>query len=107
MTPTIGITLAILAFLIVMLFTHKIPYGMAAMICCIAFVVTGIADIPTAFSGFSSSTTILVATMMVIGIALGKTSIIHKLKGILNNMQGKKGIALVATICVIHLLFHR
>ena len=101
MTPTIGITLAILAFLIVMLFTHKIPYGMAAMICCIAFVVTGIADIPTAFSGFSSSTTILVATMMVIGIALGKTSIIHKLKGILNNMQGKKGIALVATICVI------
>lgn len=101
MTFTVAVVLLILAFLIMMLFTHLIPYGLTAMICCIAFVLTGVADIPTAFSGFSSSTTIMVATMMVVGIALSKTSLIHRLKNALNHMQGKTGLILVGAIALL------
>ena len=60
------VTDLILLFMVVMLLSHKLPYGLTAMICCTLFVLTGVTDIKTAFSGFSSSTTIMVATMIVV-----------------------------------------
>lgn len=66
MTIEMIIVLAILAFMVVMLLTRIIPYGVTAMICCVAFVLTGVCDLSTAFSGLSNSTTIMVATMIVV-----------------------------------------
>ena len=57
MNPQMIIVLCILAFMVVMLLTHKLPYGVTGMICCVLFVLTGVADLSTAFSGLSSSTT--------------------------------------------------
>lgn len=95
MTTEMMIVLCILAFMVIMLLTHKLPYGVTAMICCVLFVLTGVADIPTAFSGFSNSTTIMVATMIVLASALGKTSLVARLRKIMSDMQGKKGVILM------------
>ena len=101
MTIEMIIVLAILAFMVVMLLTRIIPYGVTAMICCVAFVLTGVCDLSTAFSGLSNSTTIMVATMIVVASALGKTSLVHRLRGIMTNLQGKQGIFLVVALYVI------
>ena len=101
MTAEVVITLCILAFMVIMLLTGKLPYGVTAMLCCVAFVLTGVADISTAFSGFSGSTVIMVATMMVVAQCLGKTSLIHRLRAALNSMQGKSGMILVGAILLI------
>ncbi|WP_283128161.1 SLC13 family permease [Allofournierella massiliensis] len=101
MTIEMIIVLAILAFMVVMLLTRIIPYGVTAMICCVAFVLTGVCDLSTAFSGLSNSTTIMVATMIVVASALGKTSLVHRLRGVMTNLQGKQGIFLVVALCVI------
>ncbi|WP_370828592.1 SLC13 family permease [Fournierella massiliensis] len=103
MTIEMIIVLAILAFMVVMLLTRIIPYGVTAMICCVAFVLTGVCDLSTAFSGLSNSTTIMVATMIVVASALGKTSLVHRLRGIMTNLQGKQGIFLVVALYVITL----
>ena len=103
MTTEMIIVLCILAFMVVMLLTHALPYGVTAMMCCVAFVLTGVCDISTAFSGLSNSTTIMVATMLVVASALGKTSLVHRLRQAMNSLQGKSGILLVAAIYVITL----
>lgn len=96
------IVLCILAFMVIMLLTHWLPYGVTAMICCVAFVLTGVADIPTAFAGISNSTTIMVATMIVLATALGKTSLVARLRKVMADMQSKKGgIVLVVTFVVV------
>lgn len=97
-------TLCILAFMVIMLLWHKIPYGVTGMICCVAFVFTGVLDLQTAFSGLSNSTVVLVAPMIVVASALGKTSLIRRLRGAMNKLEGKSGFLLVAGLCVITIL---
>lgn len=101
MTTDMIIVLCILVFMLVMLLTHKLPFGVSAMICCVLFVLTGVADISTAFAGFSSSTTILVAPMIVLASALGRTSLVMRLRKVMAKFQGKKGVLLVAAVSVI------
>lgn len=101
MTTEMIIVLCILAFMVVMLLTHVLPYGVTAMMCCVAFVLTGVCDISTAFSGLSNSTTIMVATMLVVAGALSRTSLIHRLRQAMNSLQGKNGIMLVAAMFLI------
>lgn len=95
------IVLCILAFMVVMLLTHKLPYGVTAMICCVMFVLTGVADLKTAFSGLSSSTTLMVAPMIVVASAIGKTSLIHRLRSVMGRLQGKNGIVMVVALCLL------
>lgn len=69
------------------------------MICCVLFVFTGVLDLKTAFSGLSSSTTLMIAPMIVVATALGKTSLIHRLRGVMGKLQGKSGAMLVLGLC--------
>ena len=91
--------LCILVFMVVMLLTHVLPYGVTAMICCVLFVFTGVLDLKTAFSGLSSSTTLMIAPMIVVASALGKTSLIHRLRGVMGKLQGKSGLLLILGMC--------
>lgn len=101
MTTEMVLVLCILAFMVIMLLTHKLPYGVTGMICCVLFVLTGVADLKTAFSGLSSSTTIMVAPMIVVASALGKTSLIHRLREVMNRMQGKGGLILIIAMILV------
>lgn len=101
MSTEMIIVLCILAFMVVMLFSHKLPYGVTGMICCVLFVLTGVADLKTAFSGLSSSTTLMIAPMIVVASAIGKTSLVRRLRGMMNKLEGKSGIFLVLALCVL------
>ncbi len=101
MTFQIAVVLGILAFMIVALLGNLFPYGVTGMLCCVALVIFGIFDIPQAFSGLSSSTTIMVACMIVVASTLGKTSIVGKLRGAMTRLQTKHGSILILMIFAI------
>lgn len=92
------ITLAVLIFMIVSFLLHKISYGLTAMTCVLVLACTGVIDTKTAFSGFSHTTTILVATMMVIAGAIGKTSLVSRIRSHMVMIQGKNGFLLLLLI---------
>ena len=100
MTREVVIVLSVLALLIVMLMTNVVPYGVSCMTCCVIFVLTGVCDINTAFSGLSSSTTVMIATMLVVAAALGKTSFVNKLRKKMFSMQGENGIMLMGVMFI-------
>ncbi|MDD6282052.1 MAG: SLC13 family permease [Oribacterium sp.] len=104
MNTQVIITLCIMAFMVVMLLTRLLPYGITGMICCTAFVLFGIADIPTAFSGFSNSTTLMVVGMIVVATQLSKTSIVRRLRGFMEKMQGKGTMVVMLTYFVVTII---
>ncbi|MEI3187547.1 MAG: hypothetical protein V8S27_06765 [Lachnospiraceae bacterium] len=72
------IVLGLLIFMIAMFFTGKVPYGVTTMTCCVVLALTGVMDISGAFSGLANKTTILIASMLTVAFAFGKTSLINK-----------------------------
>lgn len=89
------IVLALLVFMIAMFFTNKVPYGVTTMTCCAVLALTGIFDIPTAFSGLANKTTILIACMFTIAYAFGKTSLITKIRASMEKIKEKSGIGFI------------
>lgn len=92
------IALAVLVFMIVSFLLHKISYGLTAMTCVIVLALTGVIDTKAAFAGFSHTTTILVATMMVVAGAIGKTSLASRIREQMAVIQGKSGFLLLILI---------
>ena len=78
-TSQMIIVLCILAFTIVMMIAHFVPYGVTAMTACALLALTGVFDISTAFSGLCNSTTIIAATMYVIASAIAKTNFMQRI----------------------------
>lgn len=74
------ITLAILAFMIVMFLLQKVPMGVTTMTCCALLAITGILTPQEAFSGFTNNSIILVAPMMALSSAITKTSIVPRIR---------------------------
>lgn len=89
------IVLGLLIFMVIMFFSHKVPYGVTTMTCCVVLGLTGVFDIPAAFSGLANKTTILVASMFTIAYALGKTSLINKIRISMDKIKGKSGFAFI------------
>lgn len=89
------IVLALLVFMIIMFFTNKVPYGVTTMTCCAILALTGVFDIPTAFSGLANKTTILVACMFTIAYAFGKTSLINKVRASMEKIKEKSGLLFI------------
>ena len=98
MNVQLVITLAVLAFMAVSFMMRKISYGMTGMISMLVLAVTGIVDLPTAFSGFSNKTTILVAAMMLVAGSIGKTSLVSVIRGHMSTIQKKSGMLLLVAI---------
>lgn len=98
------IALAVLVFMIISFLLHKISYGLTAMTCVVALALTGVIDTKTAFSGFSHNTTILVATMMVVAGAIGKTSIASRIREQMAIIQGKSGFLLLLLVSLFTLV---
>lgn len=89
------LVLGLLIFMIVMFFTHKVPYGVTTMTCCVVLALTGVFQIQKAFSGLANKTTILIACMFTIAYAFGKTSLINKIRASMEKIKGKSGIAFI------------
>lgn len=99
------ITLAILAFMIVMFLLQKVPMGVTTMTCCALLAITGILTPQEAFSGFTNNSIILVAPMMALSSAITKTSIVPRIRKMVDNLGGKKGMALVLFFYIIVIAF--
>ena len=89
------IVLGLLVFMIAMFFTHKVPYGVTTMTCCVMLALTGVFDISTAFSGLANKTTILIACMFTVAYAFGKTSLLNKVRNSMERIKGKSGLAFI------------
>lgn len=91
MTVPMIIALAITALMIILIMTDKLPFGVPPLFACLLLVVFGVADIKTAFAGFSNSTVVMLASFMAIMAALQKTSFIANFKKTMYNMANKGG----------------
>ena len=80
------IALAITAFMVILIMTDKLPFGAPPLLACLLLVIFGIADIKSAFAGFSNATIIMLAEFMAIIAALQKTSFITAFKKTMFNM---------------------
>ncbi|HIQ75226.1 MAG TPA: anion permease [Candidatus Cottocaccamicrobium excrementipullorum] len=93
------ITLLVMVFMIVSFVIQKWSYGLTAMTCVVVLTLAGVIDVQTAFSGFSNTTTILIATMIVIAGQLSRTSLISRIRSLMTKAQDKGGILLILLIC--------
>lgn len=105
MSTQLIITLAILAFMIVMFIWQKFPMGVTTMTCCALLAIFGILTPAEAFSGFTNTSIILVAPMMALSSAITKTSIVPMIRKKVNNLGGKTGMALVVFFFLIVIAF--
>ena len=93
------ITLLVMVFMIVSFVIQKWSYGLTAMTCVVVLTLAGVIDVQTAFSGFSNTTTILIATMIVIAGQLSRTSLISRIRSLMTKAQDRGGILLILLIC--------
>ena len=93
------ITLLVMVFMIISFVIQKWSYGLTAMTCVVVLTLAGVIDVQTAFSGFSNTTTILIATMIVIAGQLSRTSLISRIRSLMAKAQDKGGILLILLIC--------
>lgn len=91
MTTPMIIALAITVFMIILIMTEKLPFGAPPILACLLLVLFGVADIKTAFAGFSNATIVMLASFMAIIVALQKTSFIATFKNTMYNMASKGG----------------
>ena len=82
-------------FMMVMFIWNKVPFGVTTMTCCLLLAMFGIVDIPKAFGGFGNKIVVLIAPMLVLSGALGKTSLVMKISSVLNAAKGKRGTVLI------------
>lgn len=92
------IVLAVTAFMMVMFVWQKVPFGVITMTCCMILAVTKVVDLQTAFSGFGNKIIILIAPMLALSSALTKTSLVSKIRDMMEYMKGKHGILLVLSL---------
>src|SRR5699024_7399218 len=104
MSPQLMTTLIVLLFLIHALVTKIVPFGVSAMLSCVILVMIGVVPLKTGFSGLSSTTTIVVAGMIVVAQQLGKTSLVNKIKLRLNNLKGKSSYAILIPLTLVTIL---
>ena len=105
MTSQLIITLAILAFMIIMFVWQKFPMGVTTMTCCALLAAFGILSPSEAFSGFANNSIILVAPMMVLSSAITKTSVVPYIRKKVNSLSGKKGIVLILFFYLVVIAF--
>lgn len=95
------IVLGLLIFMIAMFFTGKVPYGVTTMTCCVVLALTGVMDISGAFSGLANKTTILIASMLTVAFAFGKTSLINKIRAQMDRIKEKSGLAFIVFLFLV------
>lgn len=99
------IVLGIALFMMVMFIWNKFPFGVITMTCCVLLVLTGVMDIPAAFSGFSNKIVILIAPILALSSALAKTGLVARVSNAMSTMKGKHGTLLLLSIYIAGAIF--
>lgn len=104
MTLPMIIALAITVFMVILIMADKLPFGAPPLLACLLLVIFGVADIKTAFAGFSNSTIVMLASFMAIIAGLQKTSFITSFKNAIFNMASKGGFKAYMLLILIVML---
>ena len=104
MTIPMIIALAITVLMIILVMTDALPFGAPPLLACLLLVVFKVADIKTAFAGFSNATIVMLASFMAIMVALQKTSFITTFKSAMYNMASKGGFKAYVLLILIVML---
>lgn len=86
----ITITFIIAVLVVISFIAAKIPYGLTAILCCVALQLTGVLEATDAWGGFANTTVFLFGSIFVLGAGLMKTSFIDKIKELINGLGGKE-----------------
>lgn len=92
------VSLVIAAIMAILFLSAKFPYGLITMACTVALVLTGILSMEDAFTGFTNTNVILMATMFTMTAALQKTNVPIMVSKLITKAQGKSNLVLVAVI---------
>ena len=95
------IVLGITIFMMAMFIIGKMPYGVITMTCCALLAVTGVMQPAEAFSGLSNSTTLLIAGMLALATAFGKTSAVARVRSLLAKAKEKNGLVFLLSLFLI------
>ena len=100
----IVLTLLVLMFVMIGFFSGKMSYAVVAVIGLTVLQVGGVLTPAQAWAGFSNTSVVLIVALFVVGGGFSKTSIITKMKIMLNGFQGKERTVVWATMGVASLL---
>ncbi|MDO4194226.1 MAG: SLC13 family permease [Erysipelotrichaceae bacterium] len=99
------ITLAVLAFMIINFLWQKFPMGLTTMACCTLLAIFKVLTPSEAFQGFTNNSIILVAPMMALSVAITKTSIVPRIRAMVDDLGSKTGMALVFFFFLVTIAF--
>lgn len=104
MTIDMIIALAITTLMIVLIMMEKLPFGAPPLFACLLLVIFGVADIKSAFAGFSDPTIVMLAEFMAIIAALQKTNFIVAFKNTMFKTAEKGGFRSYMMIILVVML---
>ncbi len=99
------ITFAVLAFMIINFIWQKFPMGLTTMACCTLLAIFKVLEPKEAFSGFTNNSIILVAPMMALSVAITKTSIVPRIRKLVDELGSKTGMALIFFFFLVTIAF--
>jgi di/tricarboxylate transporter len=105
MTTAMIITLIIALIMIVLIISDKLAFGAPPLIACVLLVLTGVSTIESAFGGFVDKNVIMIACFMIILSAFQKTSLITKVKDVMNSMASRGGYKNYVLMLIAVMLF--
>ena len=100
----IVLTLLVLLFVIIGFFSGKMSYAVVAVVALTILQIGGVLSPAEAWSGFANTSVVLVVALFVVGGGFAKTSLITRMKIMLNGFEGKDRTVIWATMGVAMLL---
>lgn len=101
MTTQMILALAVLVLMIVLIMFDVLPFGAPPLLADFLLVVLGLADIKTAFGGFTNNSVVMIAGFMAVMAALQKTRFMGKLKETMISLVTKGGYKSYALLIII------
>lgn len=98
------ITIILLFAAIVLFITELIPLSVTSMLVCLGFVLTGVLDVKTAFSGFVNNNVILFVAMFIVGGAFFETGMANTIGGIVTRFAKSERMLIVAIMVIVGLM---
>lgn len=95
------VALIILAFVVVLYVTEKIPLAVTSISACVAMALFNVVDFSVAFSGFSSSVVLLIGGMIVVGAALFETGVAEEIGKAIVRVAGNSERTVIFSVMLV------
>ncbi len=91
MTIQMIITIVITLIMLILIMSDRLPFGAPPLLACLLLIITGISTPSEAFAGFSNNTVIMLASFLILVMALQKTRLIATFRESLFKMAAGGG----------------